>query len=383
MRISDILSAGGPAGAPVTSDGLDPWQIPADWKDVTPEWMTQAISSRHPGARVRDVALTMVDNGTNRRARFSLTYEEGSGPDVVFAKAEGDYRQAHALNGNMFNEPDLFASGVPLPVDHPLAYRVIVDRPALDYVIVMEDVTKRGADPRDATRPMSVDQVANGLRGLARLHSQYWGFSGQTHPKLRWVQTWAPTDGFAAGLIDRVPTGLDRGAKVLPEAVGRLDAHEIVAIWARCVSSLAQDPVTLLHADPHIGNTYVLPDDDIGFLDWQVLRRGNWSQDVGYFLVSALTVEDRRRSDTALIETYRQALDIPGEQRPTVEEAWLRYRASPGYGLAVWLATLGSDTAQRREVCVALTERYATAFVELDTTEALDRLEAWASGGAE
>jgi Phosphotransferase enzyme family len=358
----------------VTTKRLDPSQIPADWNDVTPEWMTRAVSRRHPDARVSSVALTMVDNGTNRRARFSLTYDEGSGPEVVFAKAEGDYREAHALNGNMFNEPDLFASGVPLPVDHPLAYQVLIDRPALDYVIIMEDVTSRGADPLDATRPMTADQVANGLRGLARLHSQYWGFSGETHPRLRWVQTWAPTDGFAAGLISRVPTGVERGTKVLPAPVLGLDTEQIVGIWARSVSAAAQDPLTLLHADPHIGNTYVLPDDDIGFLDWQVLRRGNWSQDVGYFLVSALTVEDRRLSDAELVEVYRRSLDVPADQLPTAQEAWLRYRASQGYGLAVWLATLGSDTAQRREVCLALTERYAAAFVELSTTDALAEL---------
>jgi hypothetical protein len=358
----------------VTTKRLDPSAIPADWNEVTPEWMTQALSHRHPGARVSEVKLIMVDNGTNRRARFGVSYEAGSGPGVVFAKAEGDYRQAHALNGNMFNEPDLFASGAPLPVDHPLAYQVLIDRPGLDYVIVMEDVTQRGADPRDATRPMTVDQVANGLQGLARLHSEYWGFSGLTHPRLAWVQTWAATDGFAAGLIDRVPAGLERGASVLPDEVRRLDTRAIVDLWARCVDSLARDPVTLLHADPHVGNTYVLPNEDIGFLDWQVLRRGNWSQDVGYFLISALTVQDRRGSEAELIETYRRSLDVPNERRPAADEAWLRYRASPGYGLAVWLATLGSDTAQRREVCLALCERYAAAFVELGTTEALTEL---------
>jgi hypothetical protein len=358
----------------VTTERLDVSAIPSDWNEVTPEWMTHALSRCHPGARVSEVTLIMVDNGTNRRARFGLSYDAGSGPDVVFTKAEGDYRQAHALNGNMFNEPDLFASGVSLPVDHPLAYHVLVNRPALDYVIVMEDVTKRGADPRDATRPMTAAQVTNGLQGLARLHSQYWGFSEVTQPDLDWVQTWAATDGFAAGLIDRIPTGLELAARVLPEEVRQLDTPAIVGIWARCVDSLARDPMTLLHADPHIGNTYVLPNDDIGFLDWQVLRRGNWSQDVGYFLVSALTVEDRRSSEAALVETYRQSLDVPRDQRPTAEEAWLRYRASPGYGLAVWLATLGSDTAQRREVCLALCERYAAAFVELGTVDALTEL---------
>jgi aminoglycoside phosphotransferase (APT) family kinase protein len=54
------------------------------------------------------------------------------------------------------------------------------------------------------------------------------------------------------------------------------------------------EPQTLLHGDPHIGSTYVLPDDDVGFLDWQMARRGNWSLDLGYFLQGALTIEDRR-----------------------------------------------------------------------------------------
>jgi aminoglycoside phosphotransferase (APT) family kinase protein len=41
----------------------------------------------------------------------------------------------------------------------------------------------------------------------------------------------------------------------------------------------------------------VLPDDDVGFLDWQMARRGNWSLDLGYFLQGALTIEDRRRGE--------------------------------------------------------------------------------------
>ena len=49
----------------------------------------------------------------------------------------------HARNGNLFNEADLYASRVPLPVDHPLVYQVIIDRPAVDYVVVMEDLIPR------------------------------------------------------------------------------------------------------------------------------------------------------------------------------------------------------------------------------------------------
>jgi hypothetical protein len=140
--------------------------IPVEWDDVTPEWMTAAIAGVHPGAEVADVALLLCDDGTNRRARFRLTYATGSGPETVFVKSEAPaHREVHARNGNLFNEADLYASGVTLPVDHPRPYRVIIDRPGLDYAIVMEDLDRRGADPRDATRPLTVDQVANGLRG--------------------------------------------------------------------------------------------------------------------------------------------------------------------------------------------------------------------------
>lgn len=348
-----------------------PSSIPADWGDVTPAWMTAALADGCPGAEVAAVELVHRDDGTNRRARFRLTYAAGTGPEVVFVKAEGEHRLVHQRNGNLFNEADLLAADVLLPVDHPLPYCVLVDRPGLDHLIVMEDVTRRGADPRDGTRPMTVDQVACGLRGLARLHSRYWGFTAQTHPALAWVQTWEVTEGFASGLARRVPTGLERGAHGLPRAVRALDGDRIVDLWSRYVDTLDREPVTLLHGDAHIGNTYVLPDGDVGFLDWQVVRRGRWSQDVGYFLVGSLVVDDRRRHERDLLSVYLDALEVPAGQRPTPEDAWLEHRGSAAYGLAIWLSTLGTDGYQRRDVSQVLAERYAAAFVDLDAAGAL------------
>jgi len=353
---------------------LDVTEIPGDWLDVTPEWMTAAIRNHHPDAEVEDVTLMMRDDGTNRRARFQLGYSAGHGPETVFIKAEADaHRQLHARNGNLFNEAELFASGALLPVDHPLVYRVIIDRPGLDYAIVMEDLSRRGADPRDATRPLSADQASKGLLGLARLHSHYLGFSSGGHPTLGWVQTWAPTEGFQVGLRARVPIGMDRAADLLPAEVRRLSGDEIVDVWSRFVSTLAGRGVTLLHGDAHIGNTYVLPDGDVGFLDWQVVRRGNWSQDVGYFLMGALDEHCRRSNEEALLSEY---LDAVGLRPEDVKSARLRYRASAAYGLAIWLSTLGSDGFQSREVSLTLALRYARAFVDLDALGALSLIEA-------
>jgi hypothetical protein len=334
--------------------------------------MTATIASRHPDARVGEVELVTRDDGTNRRARFRLSYASGTGPEMIFLKAHAPrHRLVHLRNGNLFNEARLFAAAVPLAVEHPLVYRSIVDWLHLDFLLAMEDLLERGADPRDATRPMSVEQVANGMRGLARLHSQFWGMSARTHPRLRFVKTWKPTKGWQVGLRARIPIGLQRGAQELPAEVTRFKADEILDFWTAYVASLTRGTMTLLHGDAHIGNTYLLPNGIVGFLDWQVVRWGEWSQDAGYFLVSALTPADRRAHQRSLLEEYRLALEIPKDECPSAETVWRRYRATPAYGLAIWLSTLGTDGYQSRDVSLTLAQRFSSAFLELDSLSAL------------
>jgi hypothetical protein len=158
------------------------------------------------------------------------------------------------------------------------------------------------------------------------------------------------------------------GETVAADILALSGTELFVDIWARYIGTLTTSPQTLLHGDPHIGNTYVLPDDEVGFLDWQMVRRGNWSLDLGYFLQGALTIEDRRQSERQLLEEYRGALELAPDEIPTAEEVWLRYRASVAHGLAIWIATLsGGDAWQRPEICLAFAQRYSAAFMDLDT----------------
>ncbi|MGV0837879.1 phosphotransferase [Mycolicibacterium thermoresistibile] len=353
--------------------------VPPQWEDVTAEWMTAALRAHHRGTTVKRVVLTLRDDGTNRRARFELTYATGAGPRRVFVKAESGVpgrREIHFRNGNLFNESRLYQAlidgGTDLPLEHPRAYAVGIDEEGLDYVMVLEDLLDRGADPRDPTRPLSVDQVANGLRGLARLHSRHW-IRVADDPALAWVQPFRPTRGWTAPMTAALPRGLAAAERVLPEAVNALGAAGLVAVWTDYVTGLTAGPPTLLHGDPHIGNTYLLPDDEVGFLDWQVVRSGNWSHDVGYFLQSALTVTDRRDHEADLVAMYRDALQLPEHRRPGPDETWLRYRASPAHGLPVWLITLLSDV-HPTERSHTLVERFAAAFADLDTPAAVQEL---------
>lgn len=295
-----------------------------------------------------------------------------SRPDLLPPdKVDPEHIALLEATSGLFHEPRLFSSGVQLPVDHPLVYTALIDEPGKNWVMVMEDVVARGADPRDAIRPMTVDQVANGLRGLARLHSRFWGGRGARERSLAWL---APYNLWP-GLGPAVPISLERLGDTLPAAVHELGTRIVDDYWVRFIATLADSAQTLVHGDAHIGNTYVLPNDDVGFLDWQVVRRSNWSIDVGYFLQSAITKEDRRGNERDLIEEYRSNLDLPAAERPSGEEAWLRYRASVAHGLATWLATAADDGGwQRPEVSMTLAQRYASAFVELDTPAALDEL---------
>lgn len=348
--------------------------IPQGWDDITPGWMTAALSQHFPGAEVDEVRVALRDDGTNRRARLALGYSAGSGPATVFAKAvDPEHADLVELTSGLYHEPRLFVSEVPLPLDHPTVYIAIVDEGRRDFLMVMEDVVARGADPRDSTRPMTVDQVAAGVRGLARLHSEYWGVRLTRHTGLEWVEPFVAFDG-----LEYAPLHIahERLGDTVPAEIIALSGTELfVDIWARYIGSLTTSVATLLHGDAHIGNTYVLPGGDVGFLDWQMLRRGNFSLDLGYFLQGALTIEDRRAADRELVAEYRHALRLPGDEIPSEEEVWLRYRASAAHGLAIWMATLsGGDAWQRADICLAFAQRYAAAFTDLDTAGALNTI---------
>ncbi len=349
-----------------------PLSVPQSWDEVTPAWMSAALAEHHPDATVDEVTVELRDDGTNRRARLGLTYSAGTGPATVFVKAaDPAHKEMIRLTSGMFHEPRLFMSRIELPLEHPAVYTALIDEAAYDFFMVMEDLNARGADPRDSLRPLTVEQAASGVRALGRLHGRYWGERVLQHPGLDWLEPFLPFDGLQYAPL---PSALERLDADTPDEVLSLTIDQLVeSIWKPYIRSLTASPQTLLHGDPHIGNTYVTPGDEVGFLDWQMARRGNWSLDLGSFLQGALTIDDRRGCEGALLEEYRDALALPGTEAPSIDEIWLRYRASVAHGLTLWLCTAsaGGGLWQRVEVAVALAQRYAVAYGDLETAAAI------------
>ena len=58
----------------------------------------------------------------------------------------------------------------------------------------------------------------------------------------------------------------------------------------------------LVHGDSHLGNLFFEADGTPGYLDWQSPMRGVWALDVGYFMGTGMTIEDRRHSEADLRE---------------------------------------------------------------------------------
>jgi hypothetical protein len=340
--------------------------VPRGWSDVTPQWMTAALADSCPGAVVAAVEIGDLVDGTNSRGRVRLRYAAGSGPQRVFVKREGRLLNRLALTalGAREAESRMAAGGPVLPLEHPAFHAAAVDRRRLAAVTVMEDVTLRGARPNDATVPLAVDQVRDGLLGLARLHAAYW--QNPLSKSLDFVRpwrlgrVWAPISWASLARALRLLGSGGHGG-LIPAGV---DAGVVERGFRGWATLAAAHPRTLLHGDPHLANTYTLPGGATGFYDWQLVRAGNWSHDVGYFLVSCLSVADRRDHERDLLGDYLAELAAQGAPAPSLDEAWELYRQTPVFGLGTWLHTLSGGGFQPTDACLAVIERFATAHAD-------------------
>jgi hypothetical protein len=317
--------------------------VPRRWSDVTPAWMTEALGRPVQAVRVSDAV-----DGTNSRARVRVRYPDGE--RTVFVKRAGSVvnRLALSVLGAVAAEADIARVGMSLPLEHPAFLAAAVDRRRLAAVVVMEDVVARGARPHSALRPLDVDAVAAGLRQLASLHAAWWGVPPPAFVRpWRLGPVWAPLAwaGFA-----HARRTLRRLGQPLAVDTGELERG--FRAWAAAAS---RHPRTVLHGDPHIGNSYAV-DGRVGFYDWQLIRSGTWAHDVGYFVVSSLTVADRREHERDLLALYLAALG----RRPA--GAWELYRRTPIFGLGSWLQTLAAGSFQPRDVCLPVIERFAAAY---------------------
>ena len=351
-------------------------QLPRSLSDVSLDFVNEALQPRWPGLEVISAGFDDATEGTSSRAQLLLEYghvPEGLTPPPPTMWLKSSFNDLHdvILRYDPFRIEARFYQMRGVPVATPDCYFAEYDEQRHAFLL-LEDLAAGGVRFGHVSKPVTLAGATAVLGQLARMHAGTWGKTDAFKPD--WLET--PVTGpysifFLTELMDRLPK-LWRGrrADLVPEQFQ--DIERFRACFSRLQHRNSDGEGCLLHGDCHVGNVYYGPgEDEAGVLDWSLLRWGSWAHDVGYYLQSALSQEQRRRWERGLIDHYVARLAAEGGPQLTQEEAWDAYAIQPLYGFLTWMATF--PEMQGEETCRTTVRRFADAAVELDT---LNRLEA-------
>ncbi|MEV4124039.1 aminoglycoside phosphotransferase family protein [Nocardia sp. NPDC049707] len=356
--------------------------VPVSGEKITPEWLTAVLCRDVPDAEVLSFDTANGSRGTSTRVAIRVEYNDvgtQSGlPTELFAKTTTAFSQRILLGGGKMidGETRFFRDFRPrVDMEAPIGYWGASDPSSWRSIALMEDIAAtRGAAFSEPTAPIARDQIEDLVRNLARLHGTFWEDSsiGVLNTPAYMLNAYLA----AIDMKKRCEVGLRRAEEVVPEALHGQSER----LWAgveRAIAIATDDvPATLLHGDPHIGQTYVTRDGRMGYVDWQVVMRGGWAHDFAYTVNSGCEPEDRRAWDRELLEAYLDELGRAGGEVPSFDDAWLLYRQQSMFAYAAWAFTIGRAAYQPKmqstETCLTLLKRITTAIDDHDSLKALD-----------
>jgi hypothetical protein len=339
-------------------------------------WMTGALSVNQPGVVVRSCERLDVLQGSAVKIRVRLSYDDADQaakmPAVMIIKGPFDRHDAQWMNPTISCEMHAYADiVVPSGVNSPAIY-FAGDYPAPGHpLMIMEDLVARGVRFNSALRALTVDEARRMLDLLARFHARWWESPRLTaQPIASWIE---PANGpeVMGYLRSRLRPEVWARYTQMPRGSGLpglfKDAERLQAALEQLDRIYSAAPVTAVHGDFHLGNTFFDRDGRAGAYDWCV-RRGPWQHDVAYFVPNALDIVDRRDHEQGLLRHYLDRLAAYGVTPPAYERAWADYRKALLYGLLIWIAN-GDDSGQFQpeSINTAGAVRHAWAALDHDT----------------
>lgn len=299
-----------PHGQPAATAGPPRCAPIDDVADLTPQWLTAALAD---GSQVMTIDCSRIGVGegfASRLYRLRPAYAPGhAGPASLILKLQSDNAELlKVLNPDVAYRETRFyrdlAGDVAQPV--PKVPYADYDVGRRCFTILMEDLPgiHFGFDATPAESEAA-------MRALARIHARYW-----RHPLLDepWLQPVARTDIDLHWLIDH--------SLAAAEAAGFGDSHlsRAMRVIQPLVPRLAVDPDaapplfahSLCHGDFHRNNSVLQDDGRFVIFDWQMLEAGNPLRDVGYWMLTSMTVEQRRAQQKRLLRCYHEALLAAG-----------------------------------------------------------------------
>jgi len=360
--------------------------FPLDPAALTAELLTAAMHEIRPGVivdHVRVVDTKRCGEGIASTAdRITLAVEYGSGgsdlPEQLVLKTMLTSPRAPVT---MYENEVRFYTEIrgTLVFEAPRLYGRHFDSQHGRFGLLLEDLSLRDARFPSAPDQLTIAEVESLLDQMAGLHAAFWR-SARFETDLAWLPT--PLRGGMADvfnligrdlIVDQVRRHPEKSAFVAPLDRSLDQLWELLLVAQR---AMAAEPSTLLHGDPHLGNTYLLPAGRAGLLDWQLVGRGCWAHDVTYLLVTGLAPDVRDAEQARLLRRYLDRLGGLGvDPVPEFEHAWQVCRAAALWGLMIgWLITPPANYGWA--ITAANLERVATAVTEFSTVALLEELAA-------
>ncbi|KAI6082455.1 kinase-like domain-containing protein [Hypoxylon rubiginosum] len=211
----------------------------------------------------------------------------------------------------------------------------------------MDDLREKEYTFGSALEAWPIGRVAAGVEQLAALHADYpWLTSNYEEVMIGFTENW-----------DQVVLG--PGQPPVPASIK--NKEQTVAAMKKHFATKNPRFLCLIHGDPHPGNTFIDKDDKPSFLDRQTVHIGSAFHDVAYFVVGALSIDDRRKYELSILHYYLVKLAALGGPTLTTndERVTEEYKKSIMAGIG-WILT--PYEMQREECVTAMVERYSAAF---------------------
>ncbi|SPJ71020.1 uncharacterized protein FTOL_00748 [Fusarium torulosum] len=352
----------------------DIYPLPTVPEEVTASWLGKVL-----GQNVKSAELThSVLNATASKLFFTIEYEDD--------KNEED-RARHVCIKGGFNPAMLAVEGykdllIAAYTNEAMFFSVVA--PTLSHIslpkvwwagnkgeqgiLVMEDLNHAGftfGNPQDV---WSAARVKRGVEQLAALHASTWGYSYTDYP---WI---TPSyEGMMMALTDMWDAqihGADRPP--CPDIIKNSRERTVAAIKKHFATKNPKF-MSLIHGDPHTGNAYLDKAGNPRFLDWQTFHIGSPFHDLAYFVIGAMSVEDRRTHEVDIIGHYLEALaSFGGPSLSTKDEDVMKEYSKATMAGMGWILT--PYDLQLKERVFPMCERYGAAIVDHKAIELVESL---------
>ena len=353
--------------------------LPTSMDDVDAAWFSKMMSYKYPGVVAKTMETVEILNSHTTKWRVKVDWNDAgiaAGlPANLCMKANWsgafDNVDIHAVEARFYH---FMVEEMKVPTAK-CYYADWDDDGTAHGFVVLEDLVQRGGKFGHSSQQNGVDMIMSTMEGAAKLHGSLWDSDKISKENAPWLQTQMDTpvdtdqvrimwQWIDANLKDPkfrevAPQHYLDDPRKVERAFDRLG--EIDRAW--------DSPYCIALGDCHQGNTYILPEGgDRLWLDWQLVRRGRPWRDMAYFVIGALSIEERRKHHKDMVKQYREYLIATGAQGvPSFEEAWEQTRLFVMYGLQAWVANLdewGQDG-------VPMNERFFTAAEDYDTWKLL------------